>query len=409
MRYFAEFTLPDFPAIVPRTTASQTIRTGGLAITLLALLAGGGCQKNGAIEPPLSAYPELQPRPAPAAPNAAEVGNQGSPEALTIKTQKWANEMDALLRSRATRPGGADPAGTSLIPDELRLGPTPTPSLRNKPEPEIVIAQLAQPRVEATPSNANQGAVLAAAVDPHGAMPAVPAGASRLLGDSDRRTLPSASNPPAWASPSDGSALSAVELSLSRHLKDYPRDLWAHLDHQLIQFVKDRPVPQMDSLARLQAEDREFIAAIMDGLANVRSALRADNNMLMSRKVRPLLDMIDRLRAQADLLIPTVSLCTRVDGFGVYEPVESARFTAMKEHPILIYCEVENFSSQMNEAKLWETKLSQEVVLYTETGLPVWQDKTDRIPDFARKRRHDFFIVKKTRFPANITIGRYLL
>ena len=39
----------------------------------------------------------------------------------------------------------------------------------------------------------------------------------------------------------------------------------------------------------------------------------------------------------------------------------------------------------------------------------MWKDRTETIPDLARNRRHDFFVVKKTRFPANITIGRYLL
>jgi hypothetical protein len=147
----------------------------------------------------------------------------------------------------------------------------------------------------------------------------------------------------------------------------------------------------------------------MDAFTNFRNAIRADNNMLMSRKVRPLLELADRVRAQADLIIPTLALCTKVDGFGVYEPVEPARFTTMKEHPIIVYCEVENFASHLNGNKMWETKLSQEVVLYTETGLPVWQDKTENIPDLARNRRHDFFVVKKTKFPANITIGRYIL
>jgi hypothetical protein len=131
--------------------------------------------------------------------------------------------------------------------------------------------------------------------------------------------------------------------------------------------------------------------------------------MLISRKIRPLLDLADRLRAQADLVIPTLSICTKVDGFGVYEPIEPARFTAMKEHPVIVYCEVQNFASQLNGKKLWETRLSQEVVLYTESGLPVWQDKTENIPDLARNRRHDFFVVKKTKFPSNIAIGRYLL
>ncbi|MEZ0265315.1 MAG: hypothetical protein ACAI43_11350, partial [Phycisphaerae bacterium] len=272
------------------------------------------------------------------------------------------------------------------------------PLYRN--EPAVMMAPLATPTVQATQSSANQADVIASAVTPPSATtvaPPVPAGtpAAKLLGDS--------------GNPSATMGLSLAELALDRHLKSYPKDTWAHLDYQLIQFIKDKQVPQMEPLAKLPLEDRELVSTILDGLTNVRQALRADNNMLMSRKVRPILDMADRLRNQADMTIPTVALCTRVDGFGVYEPITPARFTAMREHPVLVYCEVENFASHMNERKLWETKLSQEVVLYTETGLPVWQDKTENIPDLARRRRHDFFIVKKTRFPSNITIGRYLL
>ena len=177
----------------------------------------------------------------------------------------------------------------------------------------------------------------------------------------------------------------------------------------MLQWLKDKPTPQLDMMDKMPVEDRDFVSAIMDSVTMLRNTLRSDSNMLMSQKVPALIELADRLRAQADLIIPTVSLCTKVDGFGVYEPVEPARFTAMKEHPIIVYCEVENFSSHQNEKKMWETKLSQEVVLYTETGLPVWQDKTENIPDLARNRRHDFFVVKKTKFPPNITIGRYLL
>ena len=43
------------------------------------------------------------------------------------------------------------------------------------------------------------------------------------------------------------------------------------------------------------------------------------------------------------------------------------------------------------------------------TLLPVWQDKSKTLTDLSRNRRHDFFIVKTIRLPANLTIGRYLL
>ncbi len=50
-----------------------------------------------------------------------------------------------------------------------------------------------------------------------------------------------------------------------------------------------------------------------------------------------------------------------------------------------------------------------ESVLYTESGLNVWSDKTTPITDRSRQRRHDFFVVRMIRIPANLTIGRYLL
>jgi hypothetical protein len=96
------------------------------------------------------------------------------------------------------------------------------------------------------------------------------------------------------------------------------------------------------------------------------------------------------------------------------------RFIAGKEHQAIIYCEVENFASTPStptsdkkqtehETKSWETKLSQEAVLYTESGMPVWVDKAGTVVDHSRNRRRDFFIVKKIKLPPALTIGRYLL
>jgi hypothetical protein len=142
---------------------------------------------------------------------------------------------------------------------------------------------------------------------------------------------------------------------------------------------------------------------------NFRSAVRQDNNMLLSRKVRPLIEMADRLRGQADLTVPVVALCTSVRTFGEYDPIDPARFAAGKAHDVILYSEVENFSSQLDDKQMWQTKLTQEAVLYTESGMEVWSDKSEPINDLARHRRHDFFIVKKIRIPANLAVGRYLM
>lgn len=213
----------------------------------------------------------------------------------------------------------------------------------------------------------------------------------------------------AGGSDAPGEAGEAVHRKLAQQAKDNPKDIAAQLDYQLLQFVRGEAVPQLDNIASLSAEDREVLAAILDGLSNFRNAARADTNMLLSQKVRPILDMADRLRSQSELAIPTLALCTEVKGYGSYDPIEPARFVAGQEVRAVIYCEVANFTSRNNERKLWETRLTQQAVLYTESGLSVWQDKSKTITDLSRNRRHDFFIAKLVRLPANLTIGRYLL
>jgi hypothetical protein len=383
------------------------VRAALSAAVVIVVVAGlAGCQppKNSQADaPPITRPVSDSPivRTAPAATTAPDA-SEGTAEALKFKAQNWANELEPLMNKRAGTKG--EPSVADFMnPDDLRIGPA---GLAKRAEPEPRVVAIADPQVVHSPTVTNQTVALAPDRTAAERASVGTANAGRIVADTAVNERPLLSrSPKETAGPTAGD----LDLRISKNVKDYPKDVSAQLDYQLLEFLKDKPTPQLDVMARLSAEDRELLSAILDGLANVRNGIRADNNMLMSRKVRPLLDLADRLRAQADLIIPAMALCTRVDGFGVYEPIEPARFTAMREHAIIVYCEVENFSSHLTDKKLWETRLSQEVVLYTETGLPIWKDRTENIPDLARNRRHDFFVVKKTKFPANITIGRYLL
>jgi hypothetical protein len=201
------------------------------------------------------------------------------------------------------------------------------------------------------------------------------------------------------------------ERRVLQAVKDHPNEVAPQLNYQLLEFIKGKSVPDMRPMASMSDEDRDVLVGILDAMTNFRSGVRADNNMLQSRKIRPLLQLADRLRAESDLSLPTLTLCRKVEGFGVYDPIEPARFSAGKEHPAIIYCEVANFSSQQNDKKMWSTKISEEEVLYTESGLPIWPAKPAQrtIADQSRNRRHDFFIVKLIRLPATLSVGRYLL
>ncbi|WP_428938838.1 hypothetical protein [Fontivita pretiosa] len=328
--------------------------------------------------------------------------NAGSAEALARKAQEYSRQLTLMLSRRSGASGTTREPSPSRVewmdPSAFSLGGSETPTLRTIADEQGSTGSVRAdaPQAAQPPDSRDRSAVA-------------------LAGSSAKRPVfiePTSSLPQAPAASGSLNELPAAgELSekFSRRIKDYPRDVSAHLDYQLLQFLLDQPAPQLSALSSLPSEDRELITALIDGLSNFRNALRADRNMLLSRKIKPLLDVAERLRSQADLTIPTIALCTKVQGFGNYDPIEPARFAAGREHPAIVYCEIANFTSHLNDRQQWETRLTWDMTLYTEQGMSVWTDKTEQITDSSRNRRHDFFVRKVIKLPGTLTIGRYVL
>jgi hypothetical protein len=318
----------------------------------------------------------------------------GSIDAQSRKTEAYSREIAPHIKptssSRLAAHAAAQPSAVEWMdPSQFRLGAS-EPAQANTGGATVAKVM---PVIQTSPADGNASA------------PAAPTNAETSIAMASSGAGPVQVRAAAPA-PVTSDALAE---KLSRRVKDYPRDVSAHLEYQLLQFLLDEPTPQLAVLSTLPSEDRELVTAVLDGLTNLRNALRADNNMLLSRKIKPILDLSERLRGQADLTIPTISLCTRVNGYGSYDPIEPARFSAGTEHPAIVYCEVANFASNLNDKQLWETRLNWDMTLYTEQGMSVWSDKTESINDAARNRRHDFFVRKMITLPGTLTIGRYLL
>jgi hypothetical protein len=311
--------------------------------------------------------------------------NAGSADMLAHRAEAFSREMAPLIHQRRAAPPPVPSAVTFLDPSEFRLDSGP-----------------GRPSVDDSSQSADRALQNVLKIDPRSTELASPSGLA--LQDTPEPTSPRPAPPP--AAPISTSALGD---KLSRRVKEYPRDVSGHLEYQLLQFLLDEPAPQLAVLSALPSEDREMISAVIDGLTNFRNALRADNNMLLSKKIKPILEMSGRLRAQADLTIPAIVLCTKVSGFGNYDPIEPARFPAGVDNRAIIYCEIANFSSSLNDRQQWETRLKWDMTLYSDTGLRVWADRTESIVDTTRNRRHDFFVRKQITLPRTLPIGRYLL
>ena len=208
---------------------------------------------------------------------------------------------------------------------------------------------------------------------------------------------------------SSGDPMLAVQQKFTNRVAQDPRDLDAQLNLQLLHFLKDEPVPTVSDLAALPSEDRELLSALCDALSNFRSVVRDEPNPLNSIKARPFIEMADRMRTRADLTLSYLALCSKVEKFGVYDKIEPLAFPSGQPNRVVVYCEVDGFTSALNGNQLWQTKLSLEVRLYDDHGLQVWQAPPQEAVDSSNRRRRDFFLGKIIELPDNLPSGHYML
>jgi hypothetical protein len=378
-------------------------------LPLLTLVAGCSLFSGDTSTSSTDTEPAPYAKPAPAltaAPPAADAGTSDSmsPGALAAKVAAYQQTLQGQpVHNPDNPPAAADapatqPAATAigdadwLTPDAIRLT---TYKQDASSAPQRSAAPIAQPPKDSTA--VASGNVSFPVSIPEGADTAPPASGDQAV--------------PASAAESPTYTADEVERKLAAQVRDYPQDLEGQLDYELLLFIEGQPVPQMSALSGLRDEDRELLSAVMDGLSNFRSVVRSDNNQLLATKTQPLIDMADRLRSQSELTLPTVALCTSVSGFGLYTPVDKSRFPAGADNKVVVYCEVRNFQSTPTPDNHWQTQLTEEMVLYTESGLPVWPAKSlpQRVTDVCRAKRLDFCFAKLISLPSNLTIGRYLL
>jgi hypothetical protein len=390
------------------------------AMGVAAILLGGCAAQPGSVpaaspkaNTPIQSTPDVKwqaTAPPPVEPSAAEM--------LAQKTKDYA---DAMNGAEATNPGdpfpGNSPGRTLVGPSGHRSKVRPLPS---EPGPSVTEnvgspaggsgtggSGTGAPGTGVPPTGIPQAAVPPGkpAVDP-GSLPQV-AGARVSPNDGTFAGPRIAAESEDFVAP--GSGNDALAQRLLKRARENPRDISNQLDLQLYGMLNDDQTPELGMLSAMPADDRELVSALVDGLSNFRSTVRQDANMLPAQKMRPLQDMVERLRSQADLTVSTVAICKRVDAFGKYEPITPARFPAMKENLMIVYCELENFIPKQNDRQLWDIRLSEQTSLYTDSGLLVWSDKKQSVTDECRNRRHDFYCFNKISLPASLPIGRYTL
>jgi len=115
------------------------------------------------------------------------------------------------------------------------------------------------------------------------------------------------------------------------------------------------------------------------------------------------------LSGAASVRLPVATLCTRVEGFGQYDPVPTLTFSAGKAVRAVLYVEVDGHSHQAHTTPgNWAVELTQEVI-HDADGSLQWYKPEQRVLDVSRNQRRDFFLVQPIDLPQTLSVGNYTL
>ena len=182
---------------------------------------------------------------------------------------------------------------------------------------------------------------------------------------------------------------------------------------RLLDVLKRQMVDVEDRKDALSDEEKQYWQHQLDAIALMLNSndegTDLDRHNTAINTLDHLRKAVERLESIADLRVSNGEFCTEVSGFGQFKVFPSTTFKS--DQRMLVYCEVENYSSvqrQINSQSQVQTQLRGSFAIYDEQGTVVQQSAYPVVNDIARKRRRDFYM----HFPIqlnNLSAGKYKL
>ena len=261
------------------------------------------------------------------------------------------------------------------------------------------------------------GQALATSQAPAEAPPASPVIESvfipNALGDNlveaDPQTTQTTNSPLSATDPPRGKlSVDQWMAALAERTQEHPEDTVAQWELRLLQLaIGDEEAARTPS-EDASSETAELLCRLIEAIIATRDAL--EHPVTASEAALGAVEALRTpLQEQADLQIPTVALCTRVQTFGVYDEMPSGALVANRPNRAIVYIEIGNFLSEQTDDGRYRTMLSDELEILTPDGRSVWHKEEPSIVDLSRRRRHDFFLAQIIDLPNTLGPGEYVL
>ena len=425
-----------------------------LAVVLAAALAG--CESQAVswgrwntaelAADPVSGSPASRPADADVGPDGlaeapSAVGGESRTESLDPRLESYVRRLERLGETdRQTDPASQAPVDAPTIPE-----PRPT-GLTGEPAPDLPAVTGPEPAAAQTrPAEAEPAWVQPSEIPDRAVVPADPTGDAAPADLPPERAAPgpaadvadAAVEPPTIeilevravlpaALPGEGSAAATVNQASLPGAAAGPADLPSLIEHR--KQTMARQPPRLDdefNLRLLQIADNrdeeataepqgldpvqaELMTRVLRVVADARRAIHNPTEATAAA-LGAAQDLCRALGQQAGVIMPKIALVTRVDSFGVYEPIQPLRFPAGKPVHAYVYTEVTNFRCEPTPDGRLRTLMSETVEVFDAAGKCLWQRSQPQLEDHSRSPRRDFFIGFPIHLPADLPVGEYVL
>lgn len=185
-----------------------------------------------------------------------------------------------------------------------------------------------------------------------------------------------------------------------------------HVNLRMLYLVAGDVGQAVEPIPGIASADQEFWQQMIWSVSNYFDDQGMPEASVRSAEtIEQLRGAIAQLGQTADLKLRNTTFCHRIVSFGNYDRFKVDRFTTGQ--PVLLYSEVENFTSQRSNNDGYRTVLQSAIKLYKASDLqqpaaviPLASDTTE---DFCRAQRRDYFHSYEFSIPPNLEPGQYTL
>lgn len=175
-------------------------------------------------------------------------------------------------------------------------------------------------------------------------------------------------------------------------------------------YLNRRPTEAVQQLERYDRPNQEMLLALLP-LASLltETSLNKANPQQVAAVMAQLQSLLVPLRKRADLVIDKMCFCSRIDRFGVYEPLPPD-YAFRPGERVELYVEVQNFTSEPDGPR-YVTRLisSAEIKDFAGEIVQQYELKDKEKPDYSRTPRHDFYNKYTIPLPHDLRPNSYTL